>query len=48
MGNKVEFQIIKEVRTAKYYALSVDSTPDISHTDQSYDKHGWNIYSKLE
>lgn len=34
MGKKVLEFIISEIKTAKYYSISVDSTPDISHTDQ--------------
>ena len=34
MANKVMDVIIKEVQEAKYYSISVDSTPDITHTDQ--------------
>lgn len=34
MGKRVLNQIVKEVKEAKYYSLSVDSTPDVSHTDQ--------------
>ena len=26
--------IINEIASAKYYSFSIDSTPDISHTDQ--------------
>lgn len=34
MANKVTDKIIKEVQNARYYSISVDSTPDISHKDQ--------------
>jgi hypothetical protein len=27
-------QIISEIKGAKYYGISIDSTPDVSHTDQ--------------
>lgn len=31
---KLKETILKEIRNAKYFGLSVDSTPDVSHTDQ--------------
>ena len=34
MGEKVLVAIVKEVLTAKYYSISVDSTPDVSHVNQ--------------
>lgn len=34
MGKRVLEEIIKEVKAAKYYSISVDSTPNVSHTDQ--------------
>lgn len=34
MGNKVLKVIVKDIQEAKYFSLSVDSTPDISHIDQ--------------
>ncbi|XP_036345894.1 zinc finger MYM-type protein 1-like [Rhagoletis pomonella] len=34
MADKVRQTIIEEMRTAKYYSIIVDSTPDIYHTDQ--------------
>lgn len=34
LGNKVLKQIIAEIKDAKYYGISIDSTPDISHVDQ--------------
>jgi hypothetical protein len=34
LGSQVTSQIISEIRDAKYYGLSIDSTPDISHIDQ--------------
>lgn len=34
MGKEVLSTILSEVKTAKYFAISVDSTPDISHVDQ--------------
>lgn len=34
IAKKIESQIIDEVHKAKYFSLSVDSTPDVSHSDQ--------------
>jgi hypothetical protein len=34
MGNQVLAVIVKELQQSKYFSLSVDSTPDISHIDQ--------------
>jgi hypothetical protein len=34
LANRVSEYIITEVKSAKYYSVSVDSTPDISHVDQ--------------
>ncbi|XP_013776641.1 zinc finger MYM-type protein 1-like [Limulus polyphemus] len=34
MGNKVLKTIVEEIKEPKYFSLSADSTPDISHTDQ--------------
>ena len=34
MANRVQEQIITEVKAAKYFSVSVDSTPDITHVDQ--------------
>lgn len=34
MGKQVLFKIITEVKLAKYFSISVDSTPDVSHVDQ--------------
>ena len=34
MADKVLSTIINEVQNAKFFSISVDSTPDISHTDQ--------------
>ncbi|KAM4770907.1 zinc finger MYM-type protein 1-like [Rhinophrynus dorsalis] len=34
ISDKLITQIVSEVKTAKYYGISVDSTPDISHVDQ--------------
>lgn len=34
LGRKVLSAIVAEVRRAKYYSISVDSTLDVSHTDQ--------------
>lgn len=35
VGDKVRQTIIQQVKNAKYYAIIFDSTPDISHTDQT-------------
>jgi hypothetical protein len=34
MASKVQSVIVSEIRDSKYFAFSVDSTPDLSHTDQ--------------
>jgi len=34
MGKQVLNKILSELKVAKYYSISVDSTPDLSHTDQ--------------
>uniref|UniRef100_A0A8P4KG01 TTF-type domain-containing protein n=1 Tax=Dicentrarchus labrax TaxID=13489 RepID=A0A8P4KG01_DICLA len=34
MGQKVVEEVISRVKLAKYFAISVDSTPDITHVDQ--------------
>lgn len=34
MGEKVKKTIVNEVKNAKYFSIIVDSTPDISHTEQ--------------
>ena len=34
MANKVMSVIIRELKVAKYFSISVDSTPDIKHVDQ--------------
>lgn len=34
MGKQVLSIILSEINKAKYYSISIDSTPDVSHTDQ--------------
>lgn len=34
IGSKVLNAILNEIRKAKYFSISVDSTPDVSHCDQ--------------
>ena len=34
IGKEVLSTIIEEIKTAKYYSISVDSTPDISNSDK--------------
>uniref|UniRef100_A0A8C6WJK3 Zinc finger MYM-type protein 1 n=1 Tax=Neogobius melanostomus TaxID=47308 RepID=A0A8C6WJK3_9GOBI len=34
MGEQVLSEIINRIKIAKYFSISVDSTPDLSHTDQ--------------
>ncbi|XP_037041015.1 uncharacterized protein LOC119077809 [Bradysia coprophila] len=34
MARKVEVEIINQIHQSKYFATIVDSTPDVSHTDQ--------------
>ncbi|XP_052221806.1 zinc finger MYM-type protein 1-like [Dreissena polymorpha] len=34
MATQVEEHIVNEIKAAKYYAISVDSTPDVAHADQ--------------
>lgn len=34
MGKQVLSEIIRRIKEAKYFSMSVDSTPDVSHNDQ--------------
>ena len=34
LAEQVKSTLIKEIKNAKYFSISVDSTPDISHVDQ--------------
>nr|XP_047137418.1 zinc finger MYM-type protein 1-like [Hydra vulgaris] len=34
MADNVIQQMVKEIKEAKYFSISIDSTPDISHVDQ--------------
>ena len=34
MGQKVLSVFVSEIKTAKYFSISVNSTPDIAHVDQ--------------
>uniref|UniRef100_A0A3B3TM85 DUF4371 domain-containing protein n=1 Tax=Poecilia latipinna TaxID=48699 RepID=A0A3B3TM85_9TELE len=34
MGDRVLSEIVSEVKMAKYFSISVDSTPDVAHVDQ--------------
>jgi len=34
MGRQVLNKILSELKVDKYYSISVDSTPDLSHIDQ--------------
>ena len=34
MVSSVHSKIVDEIKAAKYYGLSIDSTPDIAHIDQ--------------
>lgn len=34
IANKIRSEIVAQIKTAKYYSVSVDSTPDVSHCDQ--------------
>ena len=34
IGNRLLDHIISEVKSAKYFSVSVDSNPDVSHVDQ--------------
>ena len=34
MANKVHVAIVDELKHAKYFSVSVDSTPDLTHVDQ--------------
>lgn len=34
LANKVKKIIVNDIKSAKYFSVIVDSTPDISHTDQ--------------
>jgi hypothetical protein len=34
MADRVRDVVVRAVKTAKYYSIIVDSTPDFSHVDQ--------------
>ena len=34
MGRKVFNSIVDEIKLAKYFSISIDSTPDVAHVDQ--------------
>ena len=34
LGKKVKDLILEEMKTAKYFSILLDSTPDVSHIDQ--------------
>lgn len=34
MGERVLAEIISQIKGAKYFSISVNSTPDVAHTDQ--------------
>lgn len=34
MAEEVLKTIIQEIKTARYFSISVDSTPDVAHTDK--------------
>lgn len=34
MGRAVDKEIVKELSQSKYFSISVDPTPDVTHTDQ--------------
>lgn len=34
MAKQITKQIFEEVKVSKYFSISVDSTPDVSHVDQ--------------
>ena len=34
MGKAAEDTIVRELKEAKYFSISLDLTPDIAHTDQ--------------
>ena len=38
MGNRVKEVILNELKIAKYYSFSVDSTPDITHSKVCHDQ----------
>ncbi|XP_026821587.1 zinc finger MYM-type protein 1-like [Rhopalosiphum maidis] len=47
MADNVVNNIIREVNEARYFSISIDSTPDISHTDQlSFIIHCVNVHGE--
>lgn len=34
MGDRIRSEIFSEVQMAKYFSVSVDSSPDVAHADQ--------------
>jgi len=45
MNNSVAYKIVSEINESKYFSIIVDSTPDISKTDQFTVVNGHTLYN---